>query len=61
VGVHEHSTPFLQYLDRLSLALGVKVEIIEKFTYDESLKIRRNQSEELILSNKVAQNLFVQI
>ncbi|MEM8907497.1 MAG: metal-dependent transcriptional regulator [Bacteroidota bacterium] len=60
VGVQEHSTPFLQYLNRLALALGVKVEVIESFEYDESLKIRRNGEQELILSNKVAQNLFVQ-
>lgn len=60
VGVQEHSAPFLQYLDRLSLGLGTELLVIEKFEYDESLKIQRNQEEELILSNKVAQNLFVQ-
>jgi len=60
VGVQDHTTPFLQYLDRLDLILGSKVEIIERFAYDESVKILLNNEKEQLLSKKVAQNLFVQ-
>lgn len=60
VGVQDHTTAFLQYLDRLELALGAGVEIIEHFSYDESVKIILNGNKEQILSKKVAQNLFVQ-
>ena len=59
VGVNEHSSPFLQYLDKLSLVLGTTILIIEKFEYDESIKILINQEKEQLLSNKVCQNLFV--
>lgn len=60
VGVQDHSSTFLQYLDRLQLVLGASIEVIERFDYDESLKIILNHEKELILSKKVSQNLFVQ-
>ncbi len=60
VGVQDHTTPFLQYLDRLELALGATVKVMERFEYDESVKIVLNGKKELLLSKKVAQNLFVQ-
>ncbi|MEM1321979.1 MAG: metal-dependent transcriptional regulator [Bacteroidota bacterium] len=60
VGVLEHSTPFLQYLDRLKLKLGVNIKVIEKFEYDESIKIIIDDREEQILTQKVVQNLLVQ-
>jgi len=60
VGVQEHSTPFLQYLDKVGLGLGAEIEVIEKFEFDESLKIKLNNSSDIILSHKVSQNLFIQ-
>jgi DtxR family Mn-dependent transcriptional regulator len=60
VGVQEHSTPFLQYLDKMNLGLGATIKVVEKFEYDESLRVEINQQTEIILSNKVSQNLFVQ-
>ena len=59
VGVNEHSTAFLQHLDRLKLILGTTVEIIEKFEYDGSLTIRINEIMEQTISGKMAQNIFV--
>lgn len=59
VGVQEHSTTFLQYLDRLGLQLGSKIHVLEKFEFDESLQIQLNQTKELLLSDKVSQNLFI--
>lgn len=60
VGVQDHSTAFLQYLDRLDLVLGVGIEVIERFGYDESVKIKLKGEKEQILSKKVCQNLFIQ-
>jgi len=60
VGVNEHTTPFLQYLDRLELGLGAHVSIIEKFAFDNSMKIKLNKEKELILTSEVSKNLFVQ-
>lgn len=60
VGVQEHSTPFLQYLDKVNLGLGATIQVIEKFEFDESLKIILGDASEIIISSKVSQNLFVQ-
>jgi DtxR family Mn-dependent transcriptional regulator len=60
VGVQEHASSFLQYLDRVNLGLGAQVEMVEHFEYDESVKIKRLPDAELVLSKKVSQNLFVQ-
>lgn len=59
VGVQDHSTSFLQYLDQLSLGLGASIEVLEVFEYDESIKIQLNLDQERILSHKVSQNLLV--
>lgn len=59
VGVKEHSTAFLQYLDRLGLGLGKSVEILERFEYDNSFKIKIDDTTEQIISNKVSKNIFV--
>jgi DtxR family Mn-dependent transcriptional regulator len=60
VGVQEHSPAFLQYLDKMNLGLGAKLEVLEKFQFDESLRVRVNQGSEATISNKVSNNLFVQ-
>lgn len=60
VGVQDHTTAFLQYLDRLQLILGTAIKLVERFEYDESVKVIINQRTEQVLSKKVAQNLFVQ-
>ena len=61
VGVHEHSTAFLQHLDRVGLVLATKVEVLEVFEFDKSVKIRVNDSIELLISNKVSENVFMKI
>lgn len=60
VGVQDHSSTFLQYLDQMELVLGVELEVLEQFAYDESQKVRVAGKTEITLSKKVCQNLFVQ-
>ncbi len=60
VGVQEHSQPFLEYLDRLKLGLGSSVSILEKFDFDQSLRIVIDNKKEHTLTAMVAQNIFVQ-
>lgn len=60
VGVQEDSEKFLQYLDKQGLVLGARVKIAEKFSYDESIQIILNDEKELVLSDKVSRNLFIQ-
>ncbi|MFM2368932.1 MAG: Iron-dependent repressor IdeR [Bacteroidota bacterium] len=60
VGVKDTSSEFLKYLDKQGIALGSKIEIISKESFDLSLKIKVDQRD-LTISNKIATNLFVKI
>ncbi|WP_395046632.1 metal-dependent transcriptional regulator [Flavobacterium sp.] len=60
VGVKDTSSEFLKYLDKQEIALGSKIEIISKESFDLSLKIKVD-TKELTISNKIASNLFVKI
>ncbi|MBX9807721.1 MAG: metal-dependent transcriptional regulator [Flavobacteriaceae bacterium] len=60
VGVKDSSADFLKYLDKQEIALGSKIEIIFKETFDSSTKIVVNDKE-LTISNKIASNLFVKV
>jgi DtxR family Mn-dependent transcriptional regulator len=60
VGVKDSSADFLKYLDKQEIALGSKIEIISKETFDLSTKIKVD-SKELTISNKIASNLFVKV
>ena len=60
VGVKDSSSEFLKYLDKQEIALGSKIEIISKETFDSSTKIRVN-TQEMTISNKIATNLFVKV
>jgi DtxR family Mn-dependent transcriptional regulator len=58
IGVEESSVDFLQYLDSIKLTLGTEVEILERFPFDQSVKIGV-QDQELQVSKMVAQNLII--
>jgi len=60
VGVKDSSADFLKYLDKQEIALGSKIEIIGKESFDLSLKIKVD-SKEMTISNKIAGNLFVKV
>lgn len=60
VGVKDSSADFLKYLDKQEIALGSKIEIISKETFDLSTKIRVD-TKELTISNKIASNLFIKV
>jgi DtxR family Mn-dependent transcriptional regulator len=58
VGVKDSSSEFLKYLDKQEIALGTKIEIIEKETFDFSLRIRVGDKE-ISISNKIANNIYI--
>ncbi|MFV5687276.1 metal-dependent transcriptional regulator [Flavobacterium sp. ZT3R25] len=60
VGVKDSSADFLKYLDKQGIALGSKIEIISKESFDLSLKIKVD-SKEMTISNKIAANLFMKV
>ncbi len=60
VGVKDSSAEFLKYLDKNKIALGVtiKVNSIEDFDLSLNVKVAGN---DLLISNKIAGNLFVKM
>ena len=58
VGVKDSSSVFLKYLDKQGIALGSRLEVLSKEIFDLSLKIKTDDKE-IIISNKIATNLFV--
>lgn len=60
LGVKDSSPNFLQYLDKHQISLGSEIEIINKEAFDMSLTILMN-GKEILISNKIAGNLFVKV
>lgn len=58
LGVVEQSADFLQYLDRIKLAINSTVEVIELNEYDNS-RVIRLKGKEIFASEKVCGNLIV--
>lgn len=59
VGVKEHSSPFLQYLEQYNLILGTTVEVVSIFEYDQSLLVKVGTGNPITVTHKVAQNLYI--
>ncbi len=58
VGVKDSSSEFLKYLDKQKIALGSKITVKEKESFDDTLQIQID-SRQLTISNKIANNLYV--
>lgn len=59
VGVREHTTDFLQYLDQHGLVLGTSLQIHEILPYDGSLRLSIDQQDPILISGQVARQLYV--
>ena len=60
VSVKDTSDEFLKYLNKRNIKIGDTIKILSKEPYDKSLKIEVN-SQELVVSESVSQNLFLSI
>lgn len=58
VGVKEHASSFLQYLEKNNLLLGTKVKVLNQFEFDHSMVIEANGVEKTV-SHQVSKNLYV--
>jgi DtxR family Mn-dependent transcriptional regulator len=58
VGVKDTSSEFLKYLDKQKIALGSELQILEKESFDASLRILANGTE-MNISHKIASNLYI--
>jgi DtxR family Mn-dependent transcriptional regulator len=60
VGVSDASSDFLKFLESENLVLGTQLEVIEKYSFDNSLKIRF-YNKELNVSEKGTFNIIIEL
>lgn len=60
-GVEDHRPEFLQYLQQQGLVLGATLELLERFAFDQSVRIRTGATQIITLSEKATQNIYVKI
>ena len=58
VDVNEDSLSLLKYLDGISLKIGSNLKVLERFPFDDSMKVEIN-GKQLNMSKKVAENIGV--
>jgi DtxR family Mn-dependent transcriptional regulator len=58
VGVKDASVQFLKYLDKQNIALGSKIKMISIEDFDCSKTIEIDQKQ-IVISNKIAENIFI--
>ena len=61
VGVKDHTASFLRYVEQLQLILGTPIQILDRFEYDQSVKIKINETIDQIITHKVSNNLYVSL
>lgn len=59
VRVNEDSLDLLQFLERQGLLLGTVIDVLEKFPFDDSVRIQLEDKREINLSKKVTENIGV--
>ncbi|MFS2187999.1 MULTISPECIES: metal-dependent transcriptional regulator [unclassified Mucilaginibacter] len=57
--VRDTSSSFLQYLQRLNIGIGTKIQLIEKIPYDSSLVIKIENRGDTTVSQKFGENILV--
>ena len=58
VGVSQDNPSFLQYLDKLEIHLGSKIQVIEKIEFDQSLEVKIN-GKATHISPELAKNILI--
>ena len=58
-GVRDHTSPFLQYLEKQQLTIGKKITITDIIEYDHSVALKTDTEKEVHISREVANNLLI--
>lgn len=59
VGVKEHHSDFLRYLNSQNIKLGTIISIHETMPFDKSMRVELDNKREILITNIVAQNLLI--
>lgn len=57
-GIENHTSSFLQHLDKLGLKLGVAIKVKAIVDFDKSILVSVNNKKDFYLSNEVASNIL---
>lgn len=58
-GVDDSDSEFLSHLDKINIALGTKILVLEKSSFDGSMQIELSNQQSIFISKQVAENLLV--
>lgn len=58
-GVENSESDFLAHLDKIKIALGSKIKVLERNSFDGSMQIQLKQDPPIFISLQVADNLWV--
>jgi DtxR family transcriptional regulator, Mn-dependent transcriptional regulator len=58
MAVVDSNTNFLQYLDKIGVAIGDTVQVLEKISYDQSMLIKIDEKKDLYISRQVSENIY---
>jgi DtxR family Mn-dependent transcriptional regulator len=61
LAVQDISASFLQYLNKVGIYIGAKINVIDKIEYDGSLEVLLDDKKKILVSKDVAKNIFVSI
>lgn len=61
LGMKEHSTAFLQYLDKLGLNIGTSLKVMDRIVFDASMELKVNDKKTTVVSYEVAKNILVSL
>ncbi|MCE2790451.1 MAG: metal-dependent transcriptional regulator, partial [Saprospiraceae bacterium] len=59
LGVKEHDTPFLTYLNQIGIRLGTEIKVLESIQFDKSQRVMIDRKKETTLTHAVSQLLLM--
>jgi len=59
VGVKEHSSSYLKYLESINLLLGSEIKVNEVIEFDQSMNVSINKGGKTIISHQASKNLII--
>jgi DtxR family transcriptional regulator, Mn-dependent transcriptional regulator len=59
VAVNDEGSSFLQYLDKIGIYLGAKLEVTERVDFDGSMEILIDNKQKVFISREVSQNILI--
>jgi len=59
IAVNDSDSAFLQYLDRIGIHLGARLEVTDKITFDGSLELLIEADKKVFISREVSENILI--